>query len=436
MRKTVGILGLALTASLLLLTSLAHGQLTNTLQVSFIDVGQGDSIWLHGSDDTDILIDGGPRSAGPTVVAHLQDGGIDDIEVLVLSHGDADHVGGLIDVLQSIPVESVVYNGQHHTSSTYATLRAEMETRSLTPTPAETGQTHTWGDVEASVLNPQTVPTGDHNEDSVVMLVTYGQTDFLFTGDIGDSTEQTILDSGSGVAAEVLKVAHHGSRYTSSTAFLEAVGPELAVISVGADNPYGHPAQETLDRLAAVGARVMRTDVNDTITLTTDGQTYEVLADFFVWLPLVARNYPPTPTSTPTPTGTPTPTSSPTVPPTDTPMPTDTPVPGTTGNVVITDIFYDGVVSSQEPDEYVEIRNDDNIAIQLQNWTLRDEANHVYIFPSHLMQPGQVCRVYTNEYHPSYCGFSYDSGSAIWNNSGDCADLRDSGGGTVDTYCY
>jgi hypothetical protein len=94
------------------------------------------------------------------------------------------------------------------------------------------------------------------------------------------------------------------------------------------------------------------------------------------------------------------------------------------------------VKGRQEPDEYVEIRNDDARAIQLSRWTLRDEANHVFTFPGFVTQPGQVCRVYTNEYHPEWCGFSYGSGSAIWNNSGNCAYLRDSTSVLIDTYCY
>jgi phosphatidylserine/phosphatidylglycerophosphate/cardiolipin synthase-like enzyme len=152
-----------------------------------------------------------------------------------------------------------------------------------------------------------------------------------------------------------------------------------------------------------------------------------------LYLPLVLRVFPP---PTPTPTNTPPPTATNTPLPTYTPLPTDTPVPGTSGNIVITYIFYDGIQGSQEPDEYVEIRNDDTKAVQLSNWTLRDVANHVYTFPSHLMQPGQVCRIYTNENHPEWCGFNYGNGAAIWNNSGDCAYLRDSTDTLIDTYCY
>lgn len=109
--------------------------------------------------------------------------------------------------------------------------------------------------------------------------------------------------------------------------------------------------------------------------------------------------------------------------------------PGPVGQVVITTIFYDGA-GSQEPDEYVEIRNEDTQSLQLAGWTLRDAANHVFTFPTFTLQPGQVCRVYTNQIHPSWCGFSFGSGSAVWNNGGDCAELQNSHDIIVDSYCY
>jgi hypothetical protein len=140
-----------------------------------------------------------------------------------------------------------------------------------------------------------------------------------------------------------------------------------------------------------------------------------------------------TPTKTPTSTSTSTPTKTPTNTPTKTPTPTQAPV--ISGNIQIIGIFYDGSGSS-EPDEYVTIRNDDSKSIQLQNWTLRDIANHVYIFPGFVISPNQVCRIYTNENHPEYCGFNYGSGVAIWNNTGDCAYIRDSTNTLIDDFCY
>lgn len=107
-----------------------------------------------------------------------------------------------------------------------------------------------------------------------------------------------------------------------------------------------------------------------------------------------------------------------------------------TGNIAITYIHYDGT-GNQEPDEYVEIRNVDSMKIQLDGWTLRDIANHVYTFPDFVINPDQVCRVYTNEDHPEWCGFSYENGAPIWNNKGgDCAYMRDSSNAIIDTLCY
>jgi hypothetical protein len=160
-----------------------------------------------------------------------------------------------------------------------------------------------------------------------------------------------------------------------------------------------------------------------------------VNGDFSVYLPLLRK---PVAAPTPTPTATATSTPMATATATSTPTATATTGPPPAGNVKIADIFYDGVKGSQEPDEYVEIHNSGSGAVQLEGWTLRDAAStpHVFTFPNFLMQPGQTCRVYTNEFHEAWCGFSYGSGSAIWNNTGDCAYLRDSGGLLVDSYCY
>jgi len=261
-----------------------------TLLVAFIDVGQGDSALLQTSDGVNVLIDAGPVAAGPTVVAYLQEQGVDTIDVVVMSHGHTDHIGGLVDLFQSdIPVDAVVYNGQPCYTTVCQDVWAEMQARGLTPTPAVASQTYAWGPISAAVANPQPTPVGDQNEDSVVLRVGYGQEYFLFTGDIGTSTEDTLLAQGAPVEAAVLKVAHHGSRYSSSAAFLAAVDPDFAVISVGAGNPYGHPTQETLDRLRAAGACIFRTDRDGTLTVSTDGQTLSWRITCVAFLPLVER---------------------------------------------------------------------------------------------------------------------------------------------------
>jgi competence protein ComEC len=262
----------------------------NNLRVSFINVGQGDSALLQDSNQEEVLIDGGPVSAGPTVVAYLKSQSVQDIDVIVASHNDADHIGGLIDVLNSdIPVKAIIYNGEPVTTTTYLNFANAMKAHGLTPTPAAFGQEYTWGQVSADVLNPQSPLNGSQNEDSIVLLLTYDQVHFLFPGDVGSSTEGTILAEGTPVAGDVLKVAHHGSKYSSSASFLEAVKPRYAVISVG-QNSYGHPAPETLERLAAAGAHVYRTDQQGTILFESDGQTvFRDTGAVFLYLPIIQK---------------------------------------------------------------------------------------------------------------------------------------------------
>jgi hypothetical protein len=175
------------------------------------------------------------------------------------------------------------------------------------------------------------------------------------------------------------------------------------------------------------------------IVITVFSQSF----GYYTYLPVISLAKTPTPTATLTFTSTATPTlpftSTPTV--TQTPTATHTltstwtPIPQNTGNIMISSIFYDGA-GQTEPDEYVEIKNVDGHTIQLFNWTLRDNQNHVYTFPGFEIQPNQVCRVYTNESHPESCGFSYHNSAAIWNNSGDCAFLKNAQGQLVSQKCY
>ena len=423
-----------------------------TLQVSFINVGQGDSALIREPSGIDILIDGGKPAAGPTVVAYLREQGATDLEVMLVSHADSDHIGGLIDVLEAsdITVHQVIYGGYPGDTATWYAFATAVANDSLTLTTYQYPQEIVWGETTAYILNPDgAMGSPETNQASVVMLLKHGDMKFLFTGDIDQEIEATVIARNTPIAAEVLKVAHHGSIYSSSGSFLSAVNPDEAVISVGV-NSYGHPAPEVIANLELVGARVWRTDQQGTILMYSNGISVTVVAPTPTqlaegYLPLLFKSLPPLPT---TPTITPTPTPTRTNWATETPSPLDTITPTptmtrtptpthfyTTGDVNIVTIYYDGS-GSQEPDEYVEIRNDETYPIQLHNWTLRDEANHVFTFPSYIMQPEQTCRIYTNENHPEWCGFNYGSGSAIWNNSGDCGYLRDAGSTPIDQYCY
>ena len=288
---------------------------TAPLQVSFIDVGQGDSTLIQDSSGFDVLIDGGRTSAGPTLVAYLRDQGIDDIDVMIASHADSDHIGGLIDVLDmdDIPVQQVLYNGYPGNTTTWSDFVSAVSAEGLSLTTAQFPMEVTWGGTTAHILNPISgLSNPDQNDVSIVVLLDQGNIEYLFTGDISSTIEATVVARGTPIAAEVLKVPHHGSKYSTSADFLSSVQPDEAIISVG-DNPYGHPTIETLNRLLNAGANIWRTDELGTIIISSDGFTYSVNGQFpvsdFVYLPIILR---PIDISTPIPSSTPSPTPTPT----------------------------------------------------------------------------------------------------------------------------
>ncbi len=381
-----------------------------TSQISFINVGQGDAALLQDAHGFDILIDGGQESTGSTVVNYLRAQGVDSLEVILNTHADADHAGGLVAVLAAtdISVGAIYYNGYPGDTTTWGNFVAQAGLRGIPLQPAQFPAEFTWGDFSVYILNPSAgLADPAQNDASVVARIDFIDTRFLFPGDINSTVEAAVIARQTPIAADVLKIAHHGSASSSSAGFLSAVHPENAVISVG-NNSYGHPAPETLTRLADAGIQIWRTDMQGTILVTSDGfavtfPPQEPVTAFRVYLPAVVK-----PAET-------------------------TPVP--TLDVRITSILADGSGSS-EPDEYVELKNFGPASVPLLGWTLRDSANHVFAFPDFQMQAGQVCRVYTNQDQPAYCGFNYGSATAIWNNTGDCAYLRDTGGHPVSQMCY
>jgi beta-lactamase superfamily II metal-dependent hydrolase len=243
------------------------------LTVHFIDVGQGDAILID-KGDTDILVDGGPTSAN--ALAYLQGQGVDDIDLLVATHPHADHIGGLADVLAQYEVSEIWVNGDGATSQTYQNFAAAVAAEGATLRQPTRGYTTQMNGLGIAVLNPTSQLTGDPNEDSVVFRLTCGKVSVLLTGDATSDSEASMLAAGLALDSDVLKVGHHGSSTSTGAAFVAVVTPNDAVISVGAGNTYGHPAQQTLDKLAAVGATVYRTDEDDTVTLTSDCSAYSI----------------------------------------------------------------------------------------------------------------------------------------------------------------
>jgi beta-lactamase superfamily II metal-dependent hydrolase len=243
------------------------------LKIHFIDVGQGDSI-LVDLGETEILIDGGGKSPG--VVAYLNDHVDGVLEVVVATHPHADHIGGLIAVLGAFEVWEIWHNNDISNSQTYAEFIAAVQAEGAELHIGRRGNEIDVGELTFTILNPETL-AGTTNDNSIVLSLSYGEVDFLFTGDAGYEAESSMLTAGIVPDVEILKVGHHGSRTSSSPVFLASASPEVAIYMAAEGNSYGHPHEEIITALIQVGAEIYGTDVYGTIIVTTDGETYETL---------------------------------------------------------------------------------------------------------------------------------------------------------------
>jgi len=256
----VVVLGIALSAS---------GE--RTLSVHFIDVGQGDAILID-YGEYEALIDGGRDATCSNYLGMFVDG---SLEVLIATHMDADHIGGLDEVLSRYEVESIWTNGNANTTIAYNTFAASMNSEGCPITQARVGDTIHLADLDLDVLHPSYIGT-DANNNSVVLSLSFMGWEFLFTGDIDSTVEEELVTNGLG-PVDILKVAHHGSKYSTSSTFLRASQPRVCVISVGT-NPYGHPSTEVLHRIGCdlQDPVVFRTDIHGTVVLsvTNEGKAY------------------------------------------------------------------------------------------------------------------------------------------------------------------
>ena len=246
-------------------------QTLDTLYVSYINVGQGDSILIR-VGDCDILIDAGTASYGTTVSNYLKNQGVDDIELMINTHPDADHCGGLTTVLNNFAVEEVwISKDTNKNTAAYKNFVAAITSEGLTAKKPNAGLVYTYEYLTLTVLYSDV--GSDTNNSSIVVMLEYGSFKFLFTGDVGTEVENKLLKAGTDLSCDVLKVGHHGSRYSSSAAFLSATGADYGVICVGTGNSYGHPTTDALNRLSAAGIKVYRTDKNGHVVFSSDGNT-------------------------------------------------------------------------------------------------------------------------------------------------------------------
>lgn len=239
------------------------------MTVHFLDVGQGLSILVQSEGQT-LLYDGGGRSASSFTVAYLERQGVAEIDYMISSHYDEDHVAGLIGCLNAFDVRQVIGADYEQDTKIYQSFMNAVEAEGLTVLHPAVGDSFDFGSGSFTVLAPASIGEED-NGNSVVIRLDNGENSFLFTGDANLDSEAAMCAAGLELSCDVLSVSHHGSATATGWDFLQAAVPEYAVVSCGAGNSYGHPHKDVCDRLEAMGIPLFRTDLQGTVTVTSDG---------------------------------------------------------------------------------------------------------------------------------------------------------------------
>ena len=241
-------------------------------EVHFLDVGQGDSIFLRLGDKT-MLIDAAEADQAEKIIAYLQSQQVEKLDYVLGTHPHADHIGGLAQVIRAFDVGQVYLPKVSHNTATYRKLLETIQQKGLKVHTAKAGvKVLEENGITAEILSPPENWEGDLNNQSIVMTLTAGEVSYLFTGDAEKQVEQDLISEGTQLQADVLKAGHHGSNTSSCDVFLNAVSAKIAAVSCGQDNDYGHPHKEVLSRLSERGTAVYRTDLQGSVVFTTDGK--------------------------------------------------------------------------------------------------------------------------------------------------------------------
>ncbi len=253
----------------------------HSLALYFLDIGQGDSELIRLPNGAAILIDGGPPN-GALLKELSKVLPADDtyIDLVMMTHPQLDHFGGFVDLLKKYDVGMFIGSGRKGEIAAYAELEKALRSRRVGYMVLAEGDQIRSGVDTLSLLGPSTgdLLSGELNDTCLVALLREGEFRALYTGDIGSNVEHELVQKYN-LASQVLKVGHHGSRFSSSDEFLSQVTPKVSIIEVGAKNTYGHPTKEALDRLTASGTKTFRTDQNGTVKVVFDGENIEVLTE-------------------------------------------------------------------------------------------------------------------------------------------------------------
>jgi len=361
---------------------------SRSLRVHFLDVGQADSILITKGDEA-MLIDGGNAPDAGKIIEYIKSQGVGTLKYMIATHPHEDHIGALAAVIQNFPVENIIMPDIPATTRVFEDLLTAVGQKGLKITKPAHGDSYGLNGASFTILAPIRSSYQDMNDHSIVIKLVNGKNAFLFTGDAEEQSESDMLSLyGSSLKSDVLKVGHHGSASSTSRAFLDAVNPAYAVISVGAGNSFGHPDPSVLEGLAARGTQIFRTDTQGDIVAISNGNT------------MVFRTGP-------------------------------SPAAGTGGNaggekpsIVIRAV--------DKKAELVTIANTGTAEVDLTGWVLLSvTGNQSYTFPSVSLRPGQSLTVASG----GAAGDLIWTAEHVWNNtSSDPAHLYDADGGLVSLY--
>lgn len=358
------------------------------MKVHFLDLGQGDSILIQSPNGKNLLVDGGTSNAGKDVVAYLRAQNVEKLDYVVATHPDADHIGGLISVLNSISIKNFMDSGKVHTSQTYEKMLQLILDKNIPFIVPNSGDTIPLDDeLDITVINVGD-ESDDNNEASIVLKLSYGEVSFLLMGDADIGVEKEILEK-TNVEATVLKAGHHGSDTSSSEAFIEAVNPKVTILSYGKDNSYGHPHAEVKSRLERISSQIYATAVVGNIVVETDGVDYSVL---------------------------------------------------TNGNVEPTEIADPVAVginisSKDLRGEMVGITNSGDTTVSLKDWQLVSiVGNQTFRFPNISLQAGKTIYITSGPEAKEGSGYLKWTNGQMWRNDGDAATLLNNKGEIVSEF--
>ncbi|HHV30292.1 MAG TPA: MBL fold metallo-hydrolase [Clostridium sp.] len=252
--------------------TIENSVLNDQLQITFLDVGQADSI-LISQGQRYMLIDAGNNADEELVVNYLKSKGIGKLDYVIGTHAHEDHIGGLDAVINDFEIGKVLMPKQISTTKTFEDVLVAIKNKGMKVTTPKVGDVYELGKAKWTILAPNKEKYENINNSSLVVRMTFGNNSFIFMGDAEELSEREILSNNLEIQSDLIKIGHHGSGSSTTALFLKKVSAKYAVISVGKDNSYGHPDSLILNRLKTFGVEVFRTDEIGTIVVTSDGDT-------------------------------------------------------------------------------------------------------------------------------------------------------------------